>query len=525
MPPTVKDQLPKFYLSEILSAFNRLSTAIWVFDIDDHKIWWGNEAALEFWEAESVPVLIARDFSSDSVSVRQRLEDIFSNTSQGERVEENWTLYPSGTPKMVIVTFTPILIENGKRAVLIEASPQIREELDHRAKRILEAVRHTSLMISTFGNDGKLLAQNPSAATVYDIENHTTTTLEGRYRDPNIRETIISRQELKKRFKRDIKVETAFGDRWHTLTAELGLDPVSGSQVIVATEEDITERVRAQEDLRRLNLDLEQRVSERTEKLTIARHEAEAANKSKGNFLATMSHELRTPLNAIIGFSDMLGQQIYGPVNERQNLALKDIHSSGRHLLDLINELLDASTIDNGQLNLFEGYFSHAHIIDYCRATFELEAMQKEHIFTVQNNVIGIVIKGDSRRFRQILFNLLSNAFKYTPAGGEIALSVNYDPENGILFSVKDSGIGIPKENIQDVFNAFTQAASSDWAAGKGVGLGLYIASQLVNAHDAELKIESVVNKGTTVSFSIPTSRVFDARDPNILIESFEVKN
>ncbi|MEH6477736.1 MAG: HAMP domain-containing sensor histidine kinase, partial [Sneathiella sp.] len=201
------------------------------------------------------------------------------------------------------------------------------------------------------------------------------------------------------------------------------------------------------------------------------------------------------------------------------------IHSSGQHLLDLINELLDASTIDNGQLNLFEGYFLHDHIIDYCRATFELEAMQKEHIFTVQNNVTGFVIRGDSRRFRQILFNLLSNAFKYTPAGGEIALSVDYDPENGVLFAVKDSGIGIPKENIQDVFNAFTQAASSDWAAGKGVGLGLYIASQLVNAHDSEIKIESVINKGTTVSFSIPTSRVFDAGDPNISVESMESGN
>ncbi|MEH6405588.1 MAG: ATP-binding protein [Sneathiella sp.] len=525
MTLTGKDLLPKFHLSEDLSAFNRLSTVIWVFDIDDHKIWWGNESALEFWEAASLSVLVARDFSSDSISVRQRLEEIFSNTSQGERVEENWTLYPSGNPKMVIVTFTPILIENGKRAVLIEASPQIREQLDHRAKRILEAVRHTPLMISTFGNDGKLLAQNPSAATVYDIENKPTTTLEERYSDPNIRETIISRQESKKRFNRDIKVQTAFGDRWHTLTAELGLDPVSGTQVIVVTEEDITERVKAQEELRRLNLDLEQRVSERTEKLTLARHEAEAANKSKGNFLATMSHELRTPLNAIIGFSDMLRQQIYGPVNERQNLALKDIHSSGQQLLDLINELLDASTIDSGQLNLFESYFSHEHIIDYCRTTFELEAMQKDQTFSVQNNVANIVIRGDSRRFRQILINLLSNAIKYTPVGGEISLSVDYGPEKRILFSIKDSGIGIPKENLQDVFNAFTQAASPSWAAGKGVGLGLYIASRLVTAHDGELKIESEKNKGTTVSFSIPTSRVFDAGDPNILLENFEYRN
>lgn len=525
MTHTVQDLLPKFHLSENLSAFNRLSIAIWVFDIDDHKIWWGNEAALEFWDADSLEVLVGRDFSSDSASVRQRLAEIFSNTSQGDRVEENWTLYPSGSPKMVIVTVTPILIEHGKRAVLIEASPQIRDELDHRAKRILEAVRHTPLMISTFGEDGKLLAQNPSAATVYNIENKPTTTLEERYGDPNIGAIIIGRQELEKRFNRDIKVQTVFGIRWHTLTAELGLDPVSGKQVIVATEEDITERVKAQEGLRRLNLELEQRVNERTEKLTLARHEAEAANKSKGNFLATMSHELRTPLNAIIGFSNMLGQQIYGPVNERQSIALKDIHSSGQHLLDLINELLDASTIDSGQLNLFEDYFSHEHIIDYCRTIFELEAMQKDQIFTAHNNVTSKVIRGDKRRFRQILFNLLSNAIKYTPVGGEISLTVDYDPEKNVLFSIKDTGIGIPKENLQEVCNAFTQAANPSWAAGKGVGLGLYIASRLVTAHDGDLKIVSEENKGTTVSFRIPPSRVFDAGDPNISLKNFEYGN
>ncbi len=517
MTLTVNDHLPEFKFWRDLSAFNRLSTAIWVFDIDDHKIWWGNESALKFWEADSLTVLLARDFSSDSISVRHRLEEIFSNTSQGERVEENWTLYPNAHPKMVIVTFTPILIENRKRAVLIEASPQIREELDHRAKRILEAVRHTPLMISTFCSDGRLLAQNPIAATVYDIENKQTTTLEERYNDPNIRESINYSQETKKRFRRDIKVQTAFGDRWHTLTAEFGLDPVSGSQIIVATEEDITERVNAQEELRRLNLDLEQRVSERTRKLTLARHDAEAANKSKSDFLATMSHELRTPLNAIIGFSDMLEHQIYGPVTEKQNSALKDIHCSAQHLLELINELLDASTIDSGELKLFEGCFEHDPIVDYCRATFELEAMKKNQSVIVQNNVTDISLKGDARRFRQILINLLSNAIKYTPEGGQISLSVDYDTTKNIIFSVKDTGIGIPRHKLKDVCKAFTQAASSSWASGKGVGLGLYIASKLVAAHDGELLIESEESKGTIVYVIIPKTRILNANTSHSL--------
>ncbi|MFD2204251.1 PAS domain-containing sensor histidine kinase [Kiloniella antarctica] len=515
MTVTDKEKPPKFYTWQDLDAFNKLSIAIWVFDIDDHKIWWGNESALEFWEADSLDTLIARDFSSDSSSVRRRLEGFFSNTSQGNRVEENWTLYPNGHPKMVIVTFTPILIENGNRAVITEASPQIRAELDHRAKRILEAVRHTPLMISTFAIDGKLLAQNPSAALIYDIEDKPTTTLAERYNAPNIIKEIIDNQETGSPFCRDIKIQTAIGDRWHTLTTEFGLDPVSGAKVIVATEEDITERVMAQEELRRLNLDLEQRVNERTHKLTLARHEAESANKSKGNFLATMSHELRTPLNAIIGFSSMLEHQIYGPINDKQSSALKDIHCSAQHLLELINELLDASTIDSGELNLFEEYFKHVTLIDYCRATFELEAIKKEQTFLVQNNVTGISMKGDSRRFRQILINLISNAIKYTPNGGTISLGVDYDATGNIVFTIKDTGIGIPEDRRNDVCKPFTQAASSSWASGKGVGLGLYIASRLVAAHDGELVIESMPKQGTKVSVIIPKSRLNENIDPN----------
>ncbi|MEH6633557.1 MAG: ATP-binding protein [Halopseudomonas aestusnigri] len=509
----VKEQLPEFSLWQDLSVFNRLSTAIWVFDIDEHKIWWGNESALEFWEAESLSVLIARDFSSDSLFVRHRLAEIFSNTSQGERVEENWTLYPNDHPKMVIVTFTPIYIENGKRAVLIEASPEIKDELDHRAKRILEAVRHTPLMICTFTQDGRLLAQNHAAASVFDIKKKLTNTLQERYNDQNIIKSITFCQEAGKRFCQDINIQTAFGARWHTLTAEFGLDPVSGAKVIVTTEEDISKRVRVQEELRQLNLDLEKRVIERTEKLTLARHEAENANNSKGNFLATMSHELRTPLNAIIGFSDMLEHQIYGQVNDKQLTAIKDIHCSGQHLLEFINEILDVSAIDSGELNLFEEDFLLDEIIDYCCSTFELEAMKKDQCFTVHNSEADVWMKGDPRRFRQIFINLISNAIKYTPEGGSISLSVNYNSANSMVFTIKDTGIGIPDNRLKDVFKAFTQVASSSWASGKGVGMGLYIASQLVEAHDGELNISSEVNRGTTVSVIFPKSRVLNVID------------
>ncbi|WP_299372209.1 PAS domain-containing sensor histidine kinase [uncultured Kiloniella sp.] len=507
MTSSLTESLPEFHFWQDLSAFNRLSTAIWIFDIEDHNIWWGNESALKFWNADTLEDLVKRDFSTDSSSVRRRLHEMFETSARGDRVEENWTLYPNSQPQMAILTFTPILIESGRKALLIEATPQIKDELDHRTKRILEAVRHTPLMITTFDGDGSLLAQNPAAANAYNVQEKSTT-IEDRYNDPEIRKRILDQHDTPKRFKRDIKVFTAFGERWHTLTAEIGLDPVSGRQVIVATEEDITERVKAQEELRRLNLNLEQRVAERTHKLTIARQEAESANKSKGNFLATMSHELRTPLNAIIGFSDMLGHQIYGPINEKQTAAIRDIHSSAQHLLELINELLDASTIDSGELKLFEEYFQHDDIVDYCHATFELEAMKKDQTLIVENKAKDILIKGDSRRFRQILINLLGNAFKYTPEGGTVSLLIDYDNDDNLLFQVQDTGIGIEETRLPDICKAFTQVASSSWAAGKGVGLGLYIASRLIDAHDGTLTITSKVNQGTNVKVLIPQNRL-----------------
>ncbi|WP_421782717.1 ATP-binding protein [Kiloniella litopenaei] len=510
MTSSLTVNLPEFQFWQDLSAFNRLSTAIWIFNIDDHKIWWGNESALKFWNADTLDDLVKRDFSTDSSSVRRRLGEMFETSAKGDRVEENWTLYPNGRPQMAALTFTPILIEDKKKALLIEATPQAKDELDHRTKRILEAIRHTPLMITTFDGDGSLLAQNPAAANAYNIQEKTTT-IEDRYNDPEIRKRIFDRHDTPKRFTRDIKVYTAFGERWHTLTAEIGLDPVSGRQVIVTTEENITERVKAQEELRRLNLDLEHRVAERTQKLTIARQDAENANKSKGNFLATMSHELRTPLNAIIGFSDLLGHQIYGSINAKQTAAIKDIHSSAQHLLELINELLDASTIDSGELKLFEDFFQHDDIVDYCHATFELEAMKKDQTLIVENKVKGILIKGDSRRFRQILINLLGNAFKYTPDGGTVSLNIDYDTDNNLLFQIQDTGIGIEKTRIPDICKAFTQAASSSWAAGKGVGLGLYIASRLIDAHGGTLTIESEINQGTNVKVLIPNNRIKEA--------------
>ncbi|MBL4906478.1 MAG: hypothetical protein JKX94_03425, partial [Sneathiella sp.] len=497
-----------------LSAFDRLNTAVWIFNIDDHKLWWGNKSAQAFWEVSSRSALLAKDYSGDSDIVRKRLKEIFKASSSGERIEENWTLYPNGNPKMVIVSFTSAIIEGKKAALLVEASPQIHGGLDERAKRILEAVRNTPLMISTYNTEGGLLAQNPAAAGCYATNDFDQITLENRYLDRSIQQQILNCSNEQQRFTRDLKVQTVNGERWHTLTTENGLDPVSGNKVIVLTEEDVTVRIKAQEQLEHLNQDLEKRVIERTKKLTIARQEAENANKSKSNFLATMSHELRTPLNAIIGFSEMLGRQVYGPINEKQGAVLNDIYLSGKHLLELITELLEATAIDSGDFQLNETEFEYQSILDYCETVFALQTRKKQQKLTVLNTVDRLSLIGDSRRFTQILINLLGNAVKYTQPGGQITLTVTKEDKGDLRFAINDTGIGISEEMLENVCNAFTQAdISSTWTAGKGVGLGLYIASKLIKAHEGKIEIESTESVGTTVSVIFPGNRVIELLD------------
>lgn len=506
---TLFSPLARFQKWQDLSAFDRLNTAIWLFNVDDHQFWWANKAALKFWEVSSLDEFLKIDLSSDSQMVRDRLDNIFKSASNGNSVEENWTLYPSGTPKMIISTFTPVIVGENKRALLLEVSEQRTEGLDIRAKRILEAVRHTPLMISTFGMDGLLLAQNPAAAKTYTALSEKSVRLENRYEDEQLVAYILQMTPMDPHCSKDVHVRTINGDCWHNVTVEIGRDPISGDQVVVLTEEDISERVQAQEELSQLNLNLEQRVLDRTRMLTLARKEAEAANDSKSTFLATMSHELRTPLNAIIGFSEMLTHNIYGAMNEKQTSVLNDIHKSGKHLLSQINELLDASTIESGELNLFEEEFETASVIEYCKSIFDLETAKKAQKLVVSDCSEKLILNADKYRLTQVLSNLLSNAVKYTPEGGQINFSIYQNDQFDLVFEVQDNGIGIAEQKLASVCDAFTQLnIKSAETSGKGVGLGLYIASQLVELHGGHLTMDSVENVGTTVCAVFPQSRL-----------------
>ncbi len=246
-----------------------------------------------------------------------------------------------------------------------------------------------------------------------------------------------------------------------------------------------------------------------------ARRRAEAANISKSRFLAQMSHELRTPLNAILGFSEVMKTEVFG---EHSIPAYKeysaDIHNSGVHLLGLINEILDLSRIEAGRYELNEESISLVGIVEDCHHLLKLRATNRD--ITIHQIFQPDLPRlwADERAVRQICLNLLSNAIKFTPQGGAIWLKVGWTASGGQYMSVKDTGPGIPEEEIPIVLASFGQGSNSIKSAEQGAGLGLPIAKSLVDLHGGTFVLKSKLRIGTEVVVTFPPERVVAAMAP-----------
>ena len=263
------------------------------------------------------------------------------------------------------------------------------------------------------------------------------------------------------------------------------------------------------------------------EKLLQAKLDAEAASCTKSEFLANMSHELRTPLNSIIGFSDILLERVFGELNGKQLRYVNNISSSGRHLLELINDILDLSKVEAGKMELHYGEFSIGSVFDEVKATLSPLAQVKslEMSFKVEPDFVDI--QADRGRLIQILYNLVSNAVKFTPEGGKVSVHCKISG-NRALISVTDTGIGISSEDQKKLFQPFTQIDSSSAKQYCGTGLGLALVKKIVNLHQGDIWVESELEKGSTFLFTIPLtkpseSRKADTKDINDSMLEFEM--
>ncbi|TIS73823.1 MAG: HAMP domain-containing histidine kinase, partial [Mesorhizobium sp.] len=242
-----------------------------------------------------------------------------------------------------------------------------------------------------------------------------------------------------------------------------------------------------------------------------ARRRAEDANLAKSRFLASMSHELRTPLNAILGFSEVMANEVLGPMsNPTYRDYARDVHDSGQHLLDLINEILDLSRIEAGRYQLNEEPMMLLSVVEDCCHMMELKARNKD-IRIVQDfeNALPRLF-ADERAVRQIALNLLSNAIKFTGTGGEIRVRVGWTAGGGQYLSVKDNGPGIPEDEIPVVLSAFGQGSIAIKSAEQGTGLGLPIVQSLLAMHGGEFELHSKLREGTEAIAIFPLSRVME---------------
>ena len=233
--------------------------------------------------------------------------------------------------------------------------------------------------------------------------------------------------------------------------------------------------------------------------------ELEAASRHKSEFLANMSHELRTPLNAIIGFSEVLGERMFGELNEKQDEYLKDIHASGQHLLSLINDILDLSKVEAGKMELELSDFDLPMTIDNALMLVRERAARKSiELHSTVDERLGQV-QGDERKIRQVLLNLLSNAIKFTPEGGRIDVQARPVDES-IEVSIVDTGVGIAPEDQEAVFEEFRQVGTADKKV-EGTGLGLTLCRKFIELHGGKIWVKSQVGTGSTFTFTIPVRR------------------
>jgi len=292
---------------------------------------------------------------------------------------------------------------------------------------------------------------------------------------------------------------------WIAWTNRIMHDTQGRVAEILSIGTDITELKQAEKTIRELNTGLERRVAERTAELAVAMDSAQAADRIKSAFLASMSHELRTPLNSIIGFTGMVLQGLAGPLNEEQTKQLGMVRGSARHLLDLINDILDISKIEAGQFNIMSENFDLRGSIEKTVQIISPMANKKNILLhsRIEDNISDM--RGDQRRVEQIILNLLSNAVKFTDRG-EIHLNC-YSDNGFVTLSVEDTGIGIKPENINIIFEAFRQVDTGTARTQEGTGLGLNITKKLVEMMGGSIHVKSEWGKGSAFTVILPTTK------------------
>ena len=409
---------------------------------------------------------------------------------------------------------------------------RIKEEKERAEEKYRNLFEDSRDPVYISSREGKVVDVNQSFLELfgYTREEIMKLNIKDTYVDPNGRFRFQKEIE-QKGFVREFEVKLCKKDRTviHCIiSASVRRADDGGIMGYQGIVHDITERKLAEEALNKAHDDLERKVVERTEELRIAKEVAEVANHAKSDFLANMSHELRTPLNAVIGFSEVLRDQYFGNLNEKQADYINDILESGRHLLSLINDILDLSKIEAGKVEFEPSKVNIKELLEDSLIMVKEKCMKHgiDLGIDITQDLESLDITADKRKLKQVMFNLLSNAAKFTTHGGTITLEANrvsgselrvsrseqlatrnsqLATGDFIEISVADSGIGISPEDQEEIFEEFYQVKSSYTDKTPGTGLGLSLTKRLVEMHKGRIWLESDgEGKGSRFSFTLP---------------------
>ncbi len=480
-----------------LGHYDWLDVPLWVFDPEQQRNLWANAAALRFWHADSAEEFLSRDFSEHGDAVRERLAVTAADHAQGKIVREQWTLYPKGEPTTVMLVSRGMRTPD-RRQVMLFAADSLGGGSDLAMLRGVEALQHTSVRIAVFGlEQGELLMRNPAAALTFGDtpppEGGTEfTRLFAHLSDA---ENILGRVLRGEACRQDVELQTLAGIKWHALDARPMRDPVTGHTVMLLNARDIADLKASQAAL------------------VAAREAAEAASQAKSAFLANMSHEIRTPMNGVLGLTELVLQT---DLDDRQRRFISMAHQSAKGLMTIINDLLDVAKIEAGRIVIEEAPFSLHDCLGEALQPLLLQAHDKGiQLHTRVQPGVPSWLVGDALRLRQVLINLVGNALKFTEHG-EVRIEIGLaDAQDGdpparlrLRGAVTDTGIGMTRDQIGQIFDPFIQADGSITRRYGGTGLGLTIVQRLVTLMGGSIAVESEPGVGSCFSFEIALRRI-----------------
>jgi len=410
-----------------------------------------------------------------------------------ETILEKWRL---GAQREVFIGFLATLVFGSLSFILIGQLSR-REQAESELRKRSSAIEQSPNMILISNLEGTIEYVNPkfTELTGYSLEEsvgmkpsalRSGDTPAEVYAE--LWETILSGEE----WRGNLKIRHKNGEVFWAATA---ITPVRDENDrvthFVSMHEDITERKRAESHIR------------------LAKEQAEVANRAKSDLMANMSHELRTPLNAIIGFSETMKHETFGPVGSDKNREyLEDIHHSGQHLLELINDILDVSAIEAGALELHEENVSLIEVVEVSGRLIKPRAEAGRVSVTSSIDLKTPMIYADARRVKQVFLNLLSNSVKFTPEGGEVTVSAWLNDNGSLAVAVADNGMGMDEEEITKALSTFGQVDSGLDRKHEGTGLGLPLTKGLMELHGGTLKIKSDKGDGSLITVTFPKERV-----------------